>query len=313
MNIRQLKYFLGVLKEKSITRAAARLYVAQPALGLQIRKLEEELDIDLFIRHSRGVTPTEAGKRLGAHAEILIRQFERARQDMLDFVGEPQGQVSVGLPMSTVFSLAGALVERCRQAHPKIRLNISVGLSEHLMEWVQDDRIDLTLTYNANLGDELVLEPLAKEALFFVQSSKRGQPSSADAVFSRVMQADLTLPTRPHMLRILIDDTARQLGLEPQIGFEIDSVPAIKEIVRADLACTILPYGAVQAEVKSGEFHALPVREPVLERTLYLAYSPNVPQTKGFTAVTDLLRSVVIDTLEGPEGGWIPKDAERTG
>jgi len=307
MNIRQLRYFVGVLKEQSITKAAARLYVAQPALGLQIRKLEEELDIDLFVRHSRGVTPTEAGKRLGAHAEILIRQFERAKQDMLDYGGAPQGQVSIGLPMSTVFSLAGILVKRCQQEYPKIRLNISVGLSEHLMEWVQDDRLDVTLTYNPKPGGALVFEPLTTEKLFFVQSSQRGSLSSDDASFAKVLDADLTLPTQTHMLRILIDDAAQQLGVVPEIDFEIDSVPAIKEVVRANLACTILPFGTIQAEVESGEFSARPVKEPALERTLYLAYSASIPSTKGLAAVTDLLRSVVGSELESLGGdGSLP-------
>ena len=57
MDIKQLRYFMGVLEAKSITKAAEHLYVAQPALGLQIRKLEEELGVELFVRHSRGVAP----------------------------------------------------------------------------------------------------------------------------------------------------------------------------------------------------------------------------------------------------------------
>ena len=59
VDIKQLRYFMGVLEAKSITKAAEQLYVAQPALGLQIRKLEEELGVELFVRHSRGVAPTE--------------------------------------------------------------------------------------------------------------------------------------------------------------------------------------------------------------------------------------------------------------
>ena len=97
MDFRQLRYFLGVYEAKSITKASERLNVAQPALGLQVRKLEEELGVDLFFRHSRGVTPTEAGQLLAVHARVLLRQFERVRQDLIDFGGQPHGRVAVGM------------------------------------------------------------------------------------------------------------------------------------------------------------------------------------------------------------------------
>ena len=98
---------MGVLEAKSITKAAEHLYVAQPALGLQIRKLEEELGVELFVRHF-GVAPTEAGLLLAQHAQVLLRQFARARQDLLDFARSPHGRVSVGLtPTVTSVLVAG--------------------------------------------------------------------------------------------------------------------------------------------------------------------------------------------------------------
>ena len=304
MNIKQLQYFLGVLKERSITKAAARLYVAQPALGLQMRKLEKELNVDLFVRHSRGVTPTEAGIRLAGHAEILIRQFDRAKQDMLDYAGEPQGRVIVGLTTSTSFVVAGILAERCQQEYPKLSINITVGLSEGLMEAVQDDRIDLTLTYNPDLTSGLVCQPLAKERLYFVQNTKRGKISDKNTTFTKVLENDLILPSHPHLVRVLVDTTAQELNLEPIVKFEVDSVPAKKELIRHDLACSIMPYAAVHAEVTAGEFQAKPVKEPALERTLYIAHSQRRPSSKAFMAVRSLLSEVVRSLAENHQAGW---------
>ncbi|HTI88742.1 MAG TPA: LysR family transcriptional regulator, partial [Alphaproteobacteria bacterium] len=78
MTLRQLHYFLRILELKSFSKAAANLHIAQPALGLQIRKLEDELGVPLLNRHSRGVTPTEAGLILREHAQTVLRQVERA-------------------------------------------------------------------------------------------------------------------------------------------------------------------------------------------------------------------------------------------
>ena len=123
MDFRQLPYFLGVYEAKSITKASERLNVAQPALGLQVRKLEDELGVDLFFRHSRGVTPTEAGQLLAEHARVLLRQFERVRQDLIDFGGQPHGRVAVGMTASSCLVVAehagrlgmeDAVVKACR-------------------------------------------------------------------------------------------------------------------------------------------------------------------------------------------------------
>ncbi len=305
LNIKQLQYFLKVLKERSITRAAARLYVAQPALGLQIRKLEQELDVELFVRHSRGVTPTEAALRLAAHAEILVRQFERARQDMLDYAGEPRGRVIVGLPVSTTFVLAGVLARECRERFPKIALNLTVGLSERLMEWVHDERIDMALTYNTAGAGGLAFEPLAGETLYVVHNAARGELPARER-FEHVLAHELVLPSAPHLLRTLVDTQASALGCEPRVTFEVDSVPAIKELLRHDLACTILPYAAVQAEVDAGEFRAAPIGEPALERTLYIAFPERRPAAKAFEAVANLLRDTVRDVARRREAGWTP-------
>ena len=82
MDVRQLRYFVEVVEAKSFTRAAERVHVAQPALGFQVRKLEDELGVSLLHRHSRGVDPTEAGTALLRHAHAVLRQIELARQEL---------------------------------------------------------------------------------------------------------------------------------------------------------------------------------------------------------------------------------------
>lgn len=304
MNIKQLKYFVGVLKDRSITKAASRLFVAQPALGLQIRKLEEELNVELFVRHSRGVDPTEAGVRLAAHAEALIRQFERARQDMLEYGGEPQGRVTVGLTSGTCSLLASKLIARCQQEYPNINLCLSDALSEQLMEWVADDRIDMTLTYNPDSTPGLITEPLACEVLHFVQNKNNRDLSKADATLANILNTDLVLPSSPHLVREVVDDAARNLGLEVKLSSEVNSVHAIKELIRQQMVTSIMPMATVLREVQNGEFEAWPVKAPVLERTLYIAHSANQPCSKAFAGVVNLLRNSVRELAKNGEAGW---------
>lgn len=97
MNLRRLKYFVKIVDIGSLTQAAEVLHIAQPALSQQVATLEGEMDQQLLIRTKRGVTPTEAGKILYAHARTILRQCEQA-QLAVNNVGQTlQGQVSIGL------------------------------------------------------------------------------------------------------------------------------------------------------------------------------------------------------------------------
>ena len=96
MDVRQLRYFVEVVQAKSFTKAAERVRVAQPALGFQVRKLEEELGSKLLVRHSRGVRTTEAGDALLKHAQAILRQIELAKQEMIDLAGPPRGPLVLG-------------------------------------------------------------------------------------------------------------------------------------------------------------------------------------------------------------------------
>lgn len=92
MTLRQLRYFLAVLRAGSLTAAARSLHVAQPAVGLQVRALEDELGVGLLTRHSRGVVPTGAGDVLARDAERILAEVERMRRTITETGGCPRGR-----------------------------------------------------------------------------------------------------------------------------------------------------------------------------------------------------------------------------
>jgi LysR family nitrogen assimilation transcriptional regulator len=306
MDVKGLKFFLGVLRYKSITKAAEHLYIAQPALGLQVRKLELELGVQLFQRHSRGVTPTEAGLLLAEHAKVILQQVKRARQDLLDYAETPRGRVAIGLSPTTSQLLAAALAERIKDTYPEIALNISEGLSEQLMEWVGTARIDLALTYNPTSTGDVVVERLVKEELHFIRPVDGNSNSCAvhPIVLADTLAAPLVMPSRPHLLRLLVDDAVKSIGAKAEVAYEVDSVPLIREFIQRGFGCSILPLGAVRGAVEEGHLRANPIVEPEIKRTLYLAYSHARPPSRAFLATMALLRTVTKDIVATGTAGW---------
>jgi LysR family nitrogen assimilation transcriptional regulator len=304
MTLRQLHYFLRILELKSFSKAAANLHIAQPALGLQIRKLEEELGVPLLNRHSRGVTPTEAGLILREHAQTVLRQVERAKLALVDFAGPPRGKVAVGVTPTVNMMLAASLVSRCRDEFPRVGLSLVEGMSETLMEWVENDRLDMAFSYNADAARGLVCEPLLAEDLLLIGAAKDERRLKKAVAFGDVAKLPLILPTNRHGLRQIVDEAADKRGIELNIVMEIDSVHASKELVERGLGYTVLPMGAVFHEIEEGRLMARAINTPQLARKMYLAYSAKRPSSKGALAVRQIMRDVVGAGLAAGHWAW---------
>jgi len=302
MTIRQLQYFLRIAELKSFSRAAAYLHVAQPALGLQVRKLEEELGVKLLNRHSRGVTPTEAGLLLREHALVILRQVERARLSVTDLAGPPRGKIAVGVTPTLNLILATQLVERCRRDCPEVSLSIVDAMSEDLMERVENDRLDVAYSYNPSAVHGLVCEPLVTEDLCLIGPAGSTGTVSKTASISALTGLPLILTSASSGLRAIVEEAANAKGIEINIALEIDSVIATKEMVAKGIGYAILPPGAVRREVEDGRLTAQPFARPALSRKMYLTYSASRPPSNAATAVREIMRAVVQENLE--QGGW---------
>src|SRR5262249_24979330 len=107
MDLRQIIYFLSIYDAGNLTKASQKEHVAQPALSVQLRRLEDELGVSLFERHSQGVIPTVAGKRFYELCQSIVSDVSRARSEMLAFATELSGRMTVGLPSALNRSVLG--------------------------------------------------------------------------------------------------------------------------------------------------------------------------------------------------------------
>ena len=308
MTIRQLQYFLRIAELKSFSKAAVYLRVAQPALGLQVRKLEDELGVKLLNRHSRGVTPTEAGLLLRDHAIVILRQLERAKLSVTDLTGPPRGKIAVGVTPTLNLVLATQLVERCRRDYPDVALSIVDGMSEDLMAWLENDRLDLAYSYNPSAVQGLVCEPLLTEDLCLIGPPGDAGKAPKTARLAELAGLPLILTSASSGLRSLVEEAASAKNIELSLVLEIDSVIATKEVVAKNIGYAILPLGAVRREVEDGRLTARPFARPTLSRNMYLAYSASRPASNATTAIREVMRQVVQENLEA--GGWSWRAAE---
>jgi LysR family nitrogen assimilation transcriptional regulator len=304
VDIRQLKYFVSIIDHKSFTKAANVLRVAQPALGLQIRKLEEELNVKLLVRHSRGVMPTDAGMILLERARGIIEQVEAAKCALRDLAPVTGGRVVVGMAPSIAAMLAHSLVQTAAVELPNISLVLVEELSPVLSEWLNSGRLDIAIGYDILQSSNVAGDPLLVEDVFLVQAPSKLPRFGETIKMSALTDYELLVPSSPHALRALLDYRSAELGIELNIRFEMQSVHVIKELVEQGVGATILPYGAVHRECAEGRLVAAKIVEPAIRRTAYLVHSARKQQSNAEKSIIRLVRELVKNESRPNSTSW---------
>ena len=165
MDIRRLRYFLAVADAGHITRAAAHLGMAQPPLSQQIKALEAELGLQLFQRHPKGVTLTEAGRLLQDEARGLLRQAEALRDRLRQVAQGEQGRLALGFTSSAAaHAYMPCTLRACRQQHPHIGLDLREANAAEITDAVQAGHLHCGfLRVPTNRPPELQFETLFHE------------------------------------------------------------------------------------------------------------------------------------------------------
>lgn len=270
MDIRELRYFTQVARLGSFNRAAARLNIAQPALSRSLKKLEEELGVQLLLRNGRGVELTEAGSILLAQSESILFQIEETSRLVRRQKETFRGQVIVGLAPTSGLLIAPKLIQTFRECWPHASLILREGISSSLEEWLVDRRIDLAVLHNPLPLDGIVIEPVIHERMVLVHApAVASREGWSQTLRLRDLGAiPLILPSLPHSNRRLVERAVAQHGGRLSVIMEVDSVALTRSLVKQGFGQTIMTYGGVAADVARGEIGALTIDRPPLISTV---------------------------------------------
>jgi LysR family nitrogen assimilation transcriptional regulator len=284
MELLELRYCVGIANAGSLSRAASKLSVNQPTLSRQLNKLEAEMRTGLFYRHGRGVSLTEAGKRLFAVATSTLDQLSEIKNELRSHELDEIGEVALGIPPSIAASVGADLAVRFAAEYPKARLRIRDSVSGVLLEWIEAGRLDLAVLYDARRGTNTLSTPLLLEELFLIEPV--GATGSGMAELSELAERTCVLPGVENGLRRVLDAACFTERVQPHVLIEIDCVAALKQLVEREVGCTVLPFDAVHQEVQEGRLVARPFQSPAMRAMLVIA-------TPTHKLVTPLIRSVI--------------------
>ncbi|MDM0116034.1 LysR substrate-binding domain-containing protein [Variovorax sp. J22R133] len=298
MDLRQLRYLIGVGEAGSLLKAAGQLHVAQPALSQHMAALEAELGVQLFTRSSRGMELTSAGRTLLEHARVILSDVERAKSAVRHTGAELIGEVVLGLPTTVALVATLPILAEARRRHPQVMLRLVESHSGYLKEWLQAGRLDLSVLFAMQQEPWLAQRAVLSEKLCLVGSTQGKETAlPRQTALKDLQRFPLLLPGRDHGLRRIIDDACLSEGVSLQVIAEVDSLPNIKKAVEAGMAYTILSPGAVADEVAQGRLNASTLKRPTISRTVVCATSLTRPLTPAAAAIVEMVIETVRDLV----------------
>jgi len=309
MELRQLRYFVRIVDFGSVSKAAADLYVAQPALSKQVAALEAELGTPLLVRSTRGVTATDAGLAFYAQAQAILRQVGRVPDEVRSAAGNPSGLVSVGMPFSVSSVVAPALVAAARERLPAVKISVTQGVSGHLEGLLASGRLNLSLLFErAQPARHIEERPLLVEDLFLVTSEpkpRRGKDKGGeDTVTLRdAARHALLLPGPANTTRRIVEQALARDGARLDLLAEVDAPWTMKSMVAQGLGATIVSRSALYPESETPGLRARRIVRPSLARALNLCTPRNEALGRASTLVLELLEEVARELVR--KGTWL--------
>jgi LysR family transcriptional regulator, nitrogen assimilation regulatory protein len=292
MDLRRLNAFAKIVDIGSITRASALLHIAQPALSQQIAALEAHFGKPLLLRSKRGVVPTEAGKVLYRHCQLILKQLDQTELEIASASEEISGVVCVGLaPLGLGSLLAAQLIKTIHEDFPGIVLYINENVGGGAMsELVMTGKMDVALLFDPGNLPSLAFKRICTEEMHFVTADEALLAGKTEISLRDALATPLILPSKVHTIRQAIDMTLQRAGLTTRPIAETESISVLSNAIGEGLCATILPQSAAKAvQRRVPEARSLRIHKPNMKVNMSICVSAQLPLSEAASVVQDQL------------------------
>jgi DNA-binding transcriptional LysR family regulator len=299
MDVKQLRQFVMVMRYGSITTAARKLRIAQPALSRQVRTLETELGTALFTRTPKGVAPTAAAQTLFEHAEDILGRLALAREAVRIVGSGAKPPLRVAVPPTLSTRLGTDFLKRCAQECPDFAIRISESWSGYIGKLLETRLIDFGVMSIGQIQDFAVRAPIFSEELFLVRKRRPVDEDTLAPIEAHdLAEVDLILPTTLQGVRILVEDAARRLKIRLRVVAEADAWGAIRSLIEATDACSILSLREIRASMLADAISVRPIIRPRILNEFFLVAYPDETRSSKALGAFDRVAAIMSACME---------------
>jgi DNA-binding transcriptional LysR family regulator len=285
MDLRQARYFVETARLGSFTRAAERLRIAQPAISMAIRRLEEELELPLFTRKDKKVALTAEGEVFLVHARRLLADVQAAEQEMADLKGLAKGEVRIGIPPMLSSYFFPGIIRDFGRRYPRLNLSVYGDGAGRIQQMIGQGELDMGVIAERSLLATMEGRHFLREEVVVCVPS--GHPFAARSAVSLAdfVSQPLVFYKEGYYLRELIGELLREEGGEAEIVFETNLFTLVKSLVREGVGISAILRMVVAAD---DDLTAIPF-DPPLYLDLAIAWKRGGVLSRANQAFVDFL------------------------
>jgi DNA-binding transcriptional LysR family regulator len=291
MNRNHLALFHAVAEAGSVSRAAERLRISQPAVSKQIRDLEDALGVRLLDRLPRGVRLTQAGSLLAEFARRQHALEHDAARAIDEFHGLKRGRLAVGASTTIATYLLPPVFGRFHQRHPEIELRLEIANTRDIQRLLTDGAIEIGLTEGVIETEDLDSQTFHQDELVAIAPPHHPLARQKAVTARDLCREPFILREEGSGTRAVLEQALAAKGLAVKPVLSLAGTEAIKRAVVAGLGLAILSRLAIGLELKFGSLAILPVRDLTLHRPLHLQKLHSLDPSPALKQFLELLKS----------------------
>ncbi|WP_210398160.1 LysR family transcriptional regulator [Motiliproteus sediminis] len=238
MDLRKLTIFAAVARHASFTRAAEELHMAQPAVSIAVRKLEQELDLLLFHRQDKGIALTAEGRALLRHTGRILDSVRDARLEMDELRGLRKGEVRIGIPSMLGSYYFPEILMAFKQRYPDLNLSVQEAGTRDIQRLIDSGELDMGIIVRDQLPEDLDARLFLRAEMVACVPLDHPFATSNRVSFDAFFAEQLVLFKEGYFHREFIDRLAQRSGNQLQLAFETNLIPLIRSIVRKGFGIT---------------------------------------------------------------------------
>ncbi|MDO4490827.1 MAG: LysR family transcriptional regulator [Lachnospiraceae bacterium] len=287
---RQLEIFIAVFEEGSMTAAARKIHMTQPAISQTIKEIEGEYNTEMFERYGARLHITQAGKILYKYAKRILNLHRDLNEAIM--LHEGVHEIRLGANISAGTAQIMPLIQAFNRIHPGIEVKVMVFQAPVLLKALQENELDLALIEdqkkNANFGD-LIMEPYYQDRITVVASNTH--PYAGKTCRLKDLSEDTFLfREKGAGVRDMFDHILNLKNMSVNIGWQCTSTEAIVDAVEHQVGIAVLPYLLVKKYLDAGEIQEITLEDVSLSRMLNIVYHKDKVITQPLQDMIDLIK-----------------------
>jgi DNA-binding transcriptional LysR family regulator len=232
MDVRQLRYFVEVAKVSNFTKAAERLRIAQPAISMAIKKLEEELDLVLFNRQEKRVSLTAEGEIFLPHANRILDDLKAAELEMGELKGLTKGEVRIGIPPMISAYYFPDIIRDFKRSYPQLHLSVHGEGAWRIQKMIEQGELDMGVIAGATFPETLEARHFLREEVVICVPLEHPFARRGSVTLAEFIREPLVFYKEGYYIREFFFDALKESGAAPNIVFETNLFSLVKSLVR---------------------------------------------------------------------------------